>query len=105
MTIIPKEQIEEDIRNHAAFSNAADDVVATVFEIRKTPGNEDFKGSPIEVGKLEASALKDQLVAQLSICQEKAVPLSLDFAQWQIFTLPQVIEERAQEQEQPEGNN
>ena len=104
MRIIPREQIEEENRKRNAFSSAADKVIEIVFEIRKMPGHENFNGSALDVGVLEPCELKDQLVAALAVCSEKAVPLDVNFQQWQLFDLPAVIAERAEEQEDLEEN-
>jgi len=101
-TYIPKSEIDAQNRGLCAFSNAADAVVEAIFEIRKIPGHESFRGTPIEVGTLEDCQQKTALLNALDVCQLRAIDIGLDFGKWQAFDLPKLVDERAAEEEQPE---
>ena len=100
MTIIPKGQIDEENYRRAAFSTAADEVIALSLSIRKTTSHIAFRCSAIEVGELENGEQKDALNAALSNCQALATSIELDFALWQQFELGDTIDERAREEEE-----
>lgn len=103
MTLIPKEQIDEQNRKLYAFSNAAEAVVDAIFDIRGTAGHENFRGLAIEIGALEDSALKTALLNALTACQLRAMQLGLDFSSWQMYKLPILVQERI-DSEDPEEN-
>lgn len=104
MTIIPRDQVDEENYKRAAFSAAADEVIAMSLNIRKTTSHTAFRCSAIEVGELEDGEQKDALDAALSNCQSLAASIELDFAVWQQFELGDTIDERArEEEEEPES--